>query len=186
VLDQTQRNSSGYLMTSATRYSTGTYALVSASYRGGTSGDVFVPRDLLGTVRVRATGTRPVFIGIGPENAVNTYLSDVAHAQGTSFATNGTFTTYPGGAPASAPTAHPFWTASTVGGEIRTVNWTPQTGNWRIVVMNADGSRGVSADVSVGARLPHLLTIGIATLGAGILLLLLSAGGIYLTTRRRG
>lgn len=72
-----------------------------------------------------------------------------------------------------------------MGGGIRTVNWTPQTGNWRIVVMNADGSRGVSADVSVGARLPHLLTIGIAALGAGILLVLLSAGGIYLTTRRR-
>lgn len=186
LFDQTQRDSSGYLMTSATRYSTGTYALMSASYRGGTSGDVFVPRDLLGTVRLRATSTRPVFIGIGPEDAVNTYLSDVAHAQGTSFATNSTFTTYGGGAPASAPMAQPFWAASTVGRGTRTVNWTPQTGNWRIVVMNADGSNGVSADVSVGARVPHLLTIAIAGLGAGILVLLLSAGGIYVTTKRRG
>ena len=39
VFDQTQRNSSGYLMTPATRYSTSTYALVTASYRGGTSND---------------------------------------------------------------------------------------------------------------------------------------------------
>jgi hypothetical protein len=50
--------------------------------------------------------------------------------------------------------------------------------------MNADGTRPVIADVSVGARLPHLLTIAIAGLGAGILLL--SGGGLYAAVRRRG
>jgi len=52
--------------------------------------------------------------------------------------------------------------------------------------MNADGTRAVDADVSIGARLPHLLTIAIAALGGGILLLLLSGGGLYAAVRRRG
>ena len=52
--------------------------------------------------------------------------------------------------------------------------------------MNADGTASVRADVSFGARLPHLLTIAIAVLGVGILLLALSGGGLYLAVRRRG
>jgi len=55
----------------------------------------------------------------------------------------------------------------------------------RIVLMNAAGTPNVAAELSVGARFPHLLTIGIATLGAGILILLLAAGGVYWGARRR-
>jgi hypothetical protein len=186
VLDQTQRDSRGYLMTSAMPYSTSTYALVSASYEGGAANDWFVPGDLLGTVRVRATSATPVFIGIGPERAVDAYLSNVAHAQGASFATHGAdFQTHPGGAPSSPPAAQHFWGASAAGAGTQTATWKPQTGNWRVVVMNADGSGGVNAGVSVGARLPDLLTIGVAVFGAGMLLFLISGGGIYLAVRQR-
>jgi hypothetical protein len=186
VLDQTQRDSSGYLMTSATPYSTPTHALVSGSYRGGTANEWFVARDFLGTVRVRVRSAKPVFVGIAPESAVNAYLAGVGHAQGNRLDTpNTSFAVHPGGAPSSPPTAQRFWGASAVGTGVRTLNWRPQAGNWRIVVMNANGTARVSADVSVGARLPHLLTIGIAVLGAGILLALLSGGGIYLAVRRR-
>ena len=187
VLDQTQRDSSGYLMTSTGPYSTSTYALVSGSYRGGTSGDWFVNRDLIGTVKVRVSSTRPVFIGIGPENAVNTYLSGVAYARGNSLTTpSSDFRTHPGGAPAAPPGAQTFWSASSTGTGHQALTWKPQAGNWRIVLMNADGSAGVSSDVSIGAKIPHLLTIAIVAAGTGLVLLLISGAGIYLAVRSRG
>ena len=187
VLDQTQRDSSGYLMTSTEPYSTSTYALVSGSYRGGTSGDWFVNRDLIGTVKVRVSSTRPVFIGIGPENAVNTYLSGVAYARGNSLTTpSSDFRTHPGGGPATPPGAQTFWSASSTGTGHQALTWKPQAGNWRIVLMNADGSAGVSSDVSIGAKMPHLLTIAIVAAGAGLVLLLISGAGIYLAVRPRG
>ncbi|HET8980176.1 MAG TPA: DUF4389 domain-containing protein [Solirubrobacteraceae bacterium] len=186
VVDQTQRDSSGYLMTSATPYSTNTHAIVSASYRGGSSNDWFVTRDLLGTVRVRADSARTTFIGIGPEAAVAAYLARVSYSERSSFAPRGAhFHVYTGGAPATPPGAQSFWAARSVGAGVHTLTWTPRAGSWRVVLMNASGSAPVAADVSVGARLPHLLTIGIALLGAGILLLLVSGGGIYLAVARR-
>jgi hypothetical protein len=184
VLDQTQRDSSGYLMTSTEPYATSTYALVSGGYRGGTAGDWFVSRDLIGTVKIRVTGARPIFIGIGPESAVNTYLAGVAQALGHSLTTGSdNFHTYPGGAPATPPTAQQFWGASATGPGTQTVTWKPRPGNWRIVLMNANGSAHVSSDLSIGARLPYLLAIGIAAVSLGLVLLLISGGAIYLAVR---
>jgi hypothetical protein len=186
VLDRTQRDASGYLMTPARAYSTNAYALVSASYRGGTANDWFVARDLLGTVRIRVNATRPVFVGVAPESDVQRYLGSVARAQGSQFdARSADFVLRPGGPPSSPPAAERFWSASATGAGGTTLTWTPRAGNWRIVMMNADGTRAVNADVSIGARLPHLLTIAIAALGGGILLLLLSGGGLYAAARRR-
>lgn len=187
VLDRTQRDSSGYLMTSMASYSSSTYALESASYRGGTSNDWFVPGDLLGTVKLRVNSTRPVFIGIGPENAVNTYLAGVARARGGSFtAPSADFHVIAGGAPVSPPATQRFWAASTTGSGMQTITWKPRTGNWRIVLMNADGSPGVSYEVSIGARMPHLLAIGIAIASVGLVLMLVSSVAIQLAVRPRG
>ena len=185
VLDRTQRDSSGYLMTPSRAYSTGTFALVSASYRGGTSNDWFVARDLLGTVRVRVTASRPVFVGIAPESGVQAYLGGVARAEGAQFdARSADFRIRPGGSPSYPPARAHIWSASATGAGARTLSWTPQAGNWRIVVMNAAGTGDVSAHVSIGARLPHLLAIAIAVLGFGVLLLVVSGGGLYAAVRR--
>ena len=143
--------------------------------------------DLLGTVRIRITSTRPVFVGIARESDVQAYLGNVARAQGSQFDARSTdFLVRPGGAPSTPPAGAHIWSASSTGAGGTTLTWTPQAGNWRIVLLKADGTPGVRAGVSVGARLPHLLTIAIAVLCVGILLLAVSGGGLYLAVRRRG
>jgi hypothetical protein len=186
VFDQTQRDADGYLMTSSHTYSTGTYALVSDSYRAGTGGDWFVARDLLGNVRIRVDSRAQVFVGVGPAAAVDDYLAGVGHEVATRFDSNrADFRLEPGGAPGGPPTAESFWAAETSGAGRHTLTWTPESGDWRVVLMNIDGSPSVTAAVAVGARVPDLLWIGVGLLAGGGLLLLLGGGAIYAAVARR-
>ena len=186
VFDQTQRNADGYLMTHSTSYSTGTYALVSDSYRTGASGDLAVARDMLGTVRIRTDSVRPVFVGIAPAAAVESYLAGVRREVATRFdAARSDFRLEQGGAPTAPPTAKQFWVARTLGSGTRTLDWSPASGSWRIVVMNADGAAGVHTDLAIGARFPHLLWIGIGVLAGGAFVLLLGGIGLYASLRTR-
>jgi Domain of unknown function (DUF4389) len=188
VFDQTQRDANGYLMTSTTTYSTGTYAIVSDSYRTGTANDWFVARDLLGNVRIHVRSASPVFVGIGPATAVESYLAGVRHEVARSFdASRSRFRLHAGGAPTQAPAAKGFWAVDTAGRGVQELTWSPRNGDWRVVLMNADGSPNVTADLSVGARFPHLLGIGIGLLSAGGALLLIGSLAIYgaASSRRR-
>ena len=67
----------------------------------------------------------------------------------------------------------------------QTLDWEPEEGDWRFVLMNTDGSRGVSSDLSIGAELDSVLWIGIGLLAAGALLALLAALAITASRRRR-
>jgi hypothetical protein len=180
VLNQTQRDASGYLMTSPRSYTTATYALVSGS--GRFSG---LETGLLGTVRITERSTDAVFVGIAPAGAATTYLAGVERAQASGFdPKSADFHVHPGGAPKAPPSSERFWVASAVGASEKSLVWKIRGGDWRVVAMNANGSRNVSVALSIGARFPNLLTIGIAVLGAGILLALLGGGGLFLAIRK--
>jgi hypothetical protein len=186
VLDRTQRDAGGYLMTPKESYSTGAYALVSRGYRLGAVGDRFIARELLGTVSLREQSQRPVFVGIAPAAAVTSYLAGVAVAEAGGLDAQSTgLRTHAGGAPATPPAAQHFWVASATGVGARTLTWKVRRGAWRVVVMNADGTQGISSELSIGASFPHLLGIGIAALAAGLLALLLAGAALYLLLRGR-
>jgi hypothetical protein len=184
ALDQTQRDSAGYLMTGWEPQSTMTYALVSTSYRGGASGDVLVARDMLGIVRVSARSDTPVFVGIARARDVFAYLGSVNHEVGSGVdLSSSAFTRVAGGRPTAAPGSLSIWDAKAAGSGDVSLTWKPRAGNWRVVLMNADASPGVQAQMRVGARLPHLLWIGIGLLGGAALFGLLTAGLIYIAAR---
>lgn len=66
------------------------------------------------------------------------------------------------------------------------MDWEPEDGDWRVVLMNSDASRGVSSDMSIGAELDSALWIGLGLLAVGAFLAAGAALAITLGVRRRG
>jgi len=186
VFDQTGRNASGYITSSGEPYSTATFAIESDGYHLGSAAEWWVARELLGSIRIQSLASGRVFVGIAPADAANKYLAQVAHAQaGNLGAQDSDFRVQPGGAPSTLPAAQRFWVAHTSGSGEQTLTWKVRSGDWRVVVMNANGTRGDASQLSIAATFPHLLTIGLSAIGIGLLLLLLSGGTLYLVVRRR-
>jgi hypothetical protein len=187
AVDQTQRDDDGFLMSPSVAFRTPTYAILSESAELDTEGAEWALDTFLGTVRIRSESVRPVFVGIGPAAAVDDYLADVERAEVTDFGDrHPDYTQRAGAAPRAPPESQRFWVASATGAGERTVDWDPRDGHWRAVVMNADASRGVSSDMSIGAELDSVLWIGIGLLGAGVLFAAGSALAITAAVRRRG
>jgi hypothetical protein len=126
----------------------------------------------LDSVRVKAHSDRPLFIGIARAADLKRYL------RGTEYDEVSGLTYHPfqvdydnanGHAPDRAPVDESFWVKSTSGAGSLALKWKPRPGNWRAVVMNADGSRGIAAKLQLGARTSLLWWVGAALLGAGVL-----------------
>jgi hypothetical protein len=188
--DRTQREG-GYLTTPTERFATSTYALTRERLEADAGGSNWIWNDnWLGKVRIRGEGAaaKPLFIGIGPEAAVAGYLGRVAHADVEDINFDPFRVEYrpiAGGAPRRPPTAQNFWAASASGQGTQTVTWKVREGDWSVVLMNADGSRGVAADVDLGAKLSFLLWVAIGLLIGGALILGGSVALIVLAARGR-
>lgn len=186
-----RQDADGYYTTRVGRFATGTYAIAAPTLDAtGTGPDALYQQGLLGRIRLEAepTGDRPLFVGIGPADRVAAYLAGVNH-DAVSELDVGLFgvqyDTHAGGAPAGPPTAQTFWVASSTGTGARDLTWRIASGDWAAVVMNADGSAGVAADVRAGATLPVVHTVAVASFVTGGVLILIGAVTILLAARRR-
>lgn len=142
-------------------------------------------------VAVEAAGadpSQPVFVGLGRSTDVAAYLSDVRHSVLTQVRFDPFVARYrevAGARSPGLPGKQPFWLASASGRGSQRVEADLRSGDWVVVVMNADAGPGVAADLTVGARTRLLVpaTIGLGSgtlllLGAGVLLLVLGAAGL--------
>ena len=186
--DRTQRDD-GYLTTPTERFATQTYALTRTRLEIDTDGPGWLLNDSwFGKIRIRGESPRAkmLFIGIGPEAAVAKYLGSVAHANVQDIDFDPFRVTYlpiAGRAPQGPPTAQSFWSVSASGVGTQTVTWKVREGDWSVVLMNADGSRGVVADVDLGAKLSFLLWVAIGSLIGGVLVIAGSSALIVLAAR---
>jgi len=127
------------------------------------------------SIRISVTGAdKPVFIGVGPAAAVDRYLSGVAVETVTDFDISPfrlTTTRHEGTARPSSPLDQPFWVEQAHGTRAATADWKIRGSSYRVVVMNADGSPGITADGRVSARVPNLSLIAASILGCGLVVL---------------
>ena len=134
-----------------------------------------------------AAGSGTLFMGIAPADAVAGYLDGVDHDEITKWDTMQddieyvVYTRTEGATDPAAPGTEDFWVASVSGSGEQALDWTVQSGEWALVIMNADGSPGVSADVRFGVKtLSALFPIGLASLVVGLVALI--GGGRMVTS----
>src|SRR3954447_3847728 len=184
--DSTHRTSDGYLTSDAGTFRTSGFALTSEQLDLSTGADWLPVSSTPGTARFEVPGTDPgtdVFIGIAPSSAVAGYLDGVQRAVVDDLGSGASAgTQLDGGAPSGAPGAQTFWTAQASGSGTQQLTWRPASGNWALVVMNADGSADVSVTGTAGATVPSLaglawglLIAGAVGRGLGVLLIVLAA-----------
>lgn len=184
----TERDDDGYYTTRFERFQSDGYAVRTDDLDLEADGaDWVFEEGRLGTIRLSAVAAdpTPLFLGIGPRDAVEDYLAGVAHDVVTDFevdpfrveyqAQTGTRTPEP-------PGEQQFWVAT---GE-RRLEWEVDAGEWVAVLMNADGSPVVSANVSAGAKTSLVVWAAVITLVLGALFGGLAALLIWLGLRRRG
>jgi len=188
--DTWERTDDGYLFSATDSFSTGGYAMLSDRIDLETNADWMPLSAALGTARVEVTGTGAgddVFVGVGPTADVEAYLDGVERTVVADLGVDASpadQVLLPGGAPAGPPTDESFWTTQASGPGTQQLSWEPADGTWTLVVMNADGSSGVSVDARIGATAPALGGLAWGLLGGGLFLLLIAVLVLVLALRR--
>jgi hypothetical protein len=164
VAHGTELGPDGFYETSPKRYATTTHALVADEVDLGATPSFWGEGWDLAEVRLTARHAAPggrVFVGIGPAERVAEYLDGVAHEP---------IDAEPGSGPArpAPPASRRFWAASAEGSGRQVLDWRLRDGDWTVVVMNADGSRGIRADLTVGERWTGVRALGIGLTAGGL------------------
>jgi hypothetical protein len=184
-------DTNGYWTTEAHHVGTPTHALASSGLDIDSDAGWFLDDGRFGSVQVSGASLDPnkdIFVGVASRTAVAAYLDGVAWDEVTDLDVD-PFQVHTerhqGTGSPGAPASQPIWEASVQGTGEQTLDWDVESGDWSIVVMNADGSAGVQSDVELGARLKWLFEIGLAGILAGAFLLAVSAALMFHALRDR-
>jgi hypothetical protein len=184
-----QKDEGGYLSTDTERFGAETRALTSENLDVNLDGGQWVlDQTDLGEVRleVASQADKPVFVGIARTDQLSSYMRNVAHTTVTDVNSDPFEASYRpvnGERKPARPAEAGIWAASAHGSGIQSLTWDVEDGDWSVVVMNDDGSPGVYADISAGAKLPFLDELGWTAIGSGTILFLSALGLVVLSVR---
>ena len=184
-----QKDDQGYLSTGKDRYAASTHALATDNLDVDFDGAGWImDHDDLGNVRleVEPTAGKPVFVGIARTSDVSDYLRGTAYTSVTDVdysPFHASYRDHGGDRRPALPADQDFWAAAAHGPGTQTLDWELEDGDWSIVVMNADGSLGVDTDISAGAKVPFLGTLGWVSLGGALVLFITAGTLVYLGLR---
>jgi hypothetical protein len=138
------------------------------------------------TLHVTASASKPVFVGIGQDLDVASYLSASEYSRVVRFDVPAKFDTQEmkgGQTPLSPPAGLDWWKVKAAGPGNQTVAWEIADGRYDVVVMNADGSPGVAARITFGVELAGAFRTCLLVLGIGVVLVVV--GLVLILFRRR-
>jgi hypothetical protein len=179
------KDADGYLTTPNQRFESDSYAITTRNLEVGAGAPGFLLKaDRYGTVRLEtmAKGGKPLFVGVARTGDVERYLGGSAHSvvSDIDYAPfRARYDQVQGARPPGPPAKQHIWAAR---GE-HALSWNVRSGDWSVVVMNADGSRNVAASVSAGAKVPYIAEIAYVTLGLGLLFVIVTTALTMYGTR---
>jgi hypothetical protein len=180
----------GYLKTDTERFHASTRALATENLDVDLGdADFLAESDDLGRIKVQAESRdgEPLFVGIARTSDVEDYLAGVPYTTVDDVEVSpfeADYTRHAGSRHPVAPEHAGIWAESNQGTGRQTIDWEIEDGDWSVVVMNADGSLGVDADIRAGANVPFLDELGWSAIGSGAFALIIGIGLIALAVRR--
>jgi hypothetical protein len=143
----------------------------------------------------RGAEGKPMFVGLAERVDVERYLNGVSYAEIRRLGVEAAdrphrprlqYETSAGATIPPAPATQTFWLENAAGSRSQRLDWRIEPGDYCVVLMNADGSRGVNAVVSFGIKAPVVLRIAAIVLGVGAVFFLLGLVTILLSARGAG
>ncbi len=175
----TQRTDDGFFESQAIELDTSAYAITSTEIDLGSQPEDWFPAGRLATVRLEAeSDTGAVFLGIGAEEAVDAYLGDMRRAEITRIgpADDVTYDTIGGSEPTALPGEQTFWEISAEGPGTQSIEFELEAGSWMAVIMNADATAGVAAEVVGAAQTAWLIPVAVGMVAIGVFLAAIAGG----------
>jgi hypothetical protein len=140
------------------------------------------------TFRVTADSNdgKDVFIGIIEDDDAMNYLKDVEYDYLTDLDIDDyrkdPFISYrrsPGEELTTLPMDADIWVAEVSGPGLQTLKWSPEPGNYWLVIMNEDGTPDVDVETSMGVKIPILGNIGQGLFLGGFVALAIGVAVVY-------